>query len=271
MRLPVRLAAVLCSTLALASLTQAAEIRLGNRDTPGLIRAVELANAGSERVVVHLEPGGLYTLGEPDAGQALPPVEGRLQIHGNGAEIRRYASGPVTLFEIDARGSLSLHQLTLAEGTHGAIRNHGRLRLEQVNVVDNLADDAQAVIVNFGLFEAWHSDVAHNQTMSGGRDVAVLLNHGTMRLEQVRIQGNSVSRRFPTLVAVAGVLNYGELHIEGVQLDDNSVTDGFDGAMFEGIGLAGNGALKGRLDPLLVKRLDPLPRPFAPMQGWVGR
>jgi hypothetical protein len=249
----------------------AAEVHLGNRDTPGLIKAIERANSQAGRLVIHLAPGGIYTLGEPEAGQTLPIVQGRLQVIGNGAEIRRYAAGAVTLFEVEAGGSLSLHDLTLAEGSHGALRNHGKLRLERVSVVDSTATEAQAVVVNFGQFEAEDSRFAFNQVLGGGRDVAVLLNHGDMLLQRVQIDGNTVSRRFPTLVAVAGVLNYGQLQMFDVSFDHNEVSDGFGGLGTEGVALFGNSRLRGDLDPRHVRRLDSLPRPFAPIQGYVGR
>jgi len=263
------LTALLCA-LSLP-LAEAAEIRLGNRDTLGLIQAIEQANDCTERVVIQLAPGGIYTLGEPEAGQALPIVKGRVQVIGNGAEIRRYAAGAVTLFEVDAGGSLSLHDLTLAEGSHGALRNHGRLRLERVSVVDSTASEAQAVVVNFGRFEAEDSRFAFNQVLGGGRDVAVLLNHGDMLLQRVEIDGNTVSRRYPTLVAVAGVMNYGQLEMFSVSFDSNEISDGFGGMGAEGVALFGNSRLRGDLAPGRVQRLDALPRPFAPMQGYVGR
>ncbi len=262
---------VIPTLAALAAPLGATEIRLRNRDTPGLNRAIEQANASSERVVVHLAEGGIYTLGEPEAGQVLPPVRGKVQLIGNGAEIRRYAAGAVTLFEVATEGSLSLHDLTLAEGSHGALRNHGRLRLERVSVVDSTAAEAQAVVVNFGRFEAWDSQIAFNQVMGGGRDVAVVMNHGDMRLHSVRLDGNTVSRRFPTLVAVAGILNYGQLELLDVAFDQNAVSDGFGGLSYEGVVLAGNGGLRASIDHDLVRRLDALPRPFAPIQGFAGR
>lgn len=267
MFLPVRFSAALLLSLGCAGQTVASEVRLGNRDTPGLIQAIERANSQSERVVIHLSEGGIYTLGEPQAGQALPTISGTLQIHGNGAEIRRYAAGPVTLFEVEAGGSLSLHDLTLAEGSHGALRNHGNLRLERVSVVDSTAAEAQAVLVNYGRFEALESEFGFNQVMGGGRDVAVVLNHGDMLLQDVRIGGNTVSRRFPTLVAVAGILNYGDLQLYRVSFDNNEVNDSFGGMGVNGVALVGNGVLRGDVEADQVQRLDALPRPFAPMQG----
>lgn len=266
-----RISAILLLSLGFFQQAVATEVRLGNRDTPGLIQAIERANGHNERVVIHLSEGGLYTLGEPQSGQALPTISGKLQILGNGAEIRRYAAGPVTLFEVEASGSLSLHDLTLAEGSHGALRNHGKLRLERVSVVDSTAAEAQAVVVNFGRFEASESEFGFNQVMGGGRDVAVILNHGDMLLQDVRIGGNTVSRRFPTLVAVAGILNYGDLELFRVSFDNNEVNDRFGGMGVAGVALVGNGKLRGDLDARQVQRLDALPRPFAPVQGYVIR
>ncbi len=271
MSAPVKLSAILLLSLGCFQQAVAGEVRLGNRDTPGLIEAIERANSQSERMVIHLAEGGIYTLGEPQAGQALPTISGKLQILGNGAEIRRYAAGPVTLFEVEASGSVSLHDLTLAEGSHGALRNHGKLRLERVSVVDSTAAEAQAVVVNYGRFEALESEIGFNQVMGGGRDVAVILNHGSMLLQDVNISGNTVSRRFPTLMAVAGILNYGELELFDVSFDNNEVNDSFGGLGVAGVALVGNGKLRGDLDADQVQRLDSLPRPFAPIQGYASR
>lgn len=271
MSMPIRVSAILFLSIGSFQQAAASEVRLGNRDTPGLIEAIERSNNQAERVVIHLAEGGIYTLGEPQAGQALPTISGKLQILGNGAEIRRYAAGPVTLFEVEAGGSLSLHDLTLAEGSHGALRNHGKLRLERVSVVDSTAAEAQAVVVNYGRFEALESEFGFNQVMGGGRDVAVILNHGDMLLQDVSVGGNTVSRRFPTLMAVAGVLNYGELQLYRVSFDNNEVNDSFGGLGVSGVALVGNGRLRGDIDADQVQRLDALPRPFAPIQGYAIR
>jgi hypothetical protein len=212
-----------------APLLGAAEYHVANRDAAGLAAAIRHANATPQSDEIHLSENGLYALdGEAEAGLALPPVSGRLRLVGHGAEIRRNTSQPLALLEVARDGELDIDALTLAEGSRGAVRNHGILRLSHSAIVDGTTQSESAIVQNFGRFEARDSVIGYNQVAGAGRDAAIVLNYGTMRLERCRMAGNSLSRRYPTLAA-APLLNYGELALDTLALEDNAVIDGFEG------------------------------------------
>lgn len=205
-----------------------ADYYIANLDADGLAGAIRHANATPEPDVIHLAPHGLYTVADAGSGLALPPIRGRLTLLGQGAEIRRSTSEPIALIEVAADGELDVRDLTLAEGSRGAVRNHGILRLARSSIVDGTTLAENAIVQNFGTFAARDSVIGYNQVAGAGRDAAIVLNYGSMRLERCRVAGNSLSRRYPTLAA-APLLNYGELMLEALALEDNAIIDGFGG------------------------------------------
>jgi hypothetical protein len=217
------------ASLGMSPETSALEYHIANRDTDGLVAAIRHANASPEADVIHLAADGLYALrGEAEAGLALPPIQGRLSLVGHGAEIRRNTEQALALLEVAVGAELDIQALTLAEGSRGAVRNHGTLRLSHGAIVDGTTQFESAIVQNFGHFEARDSIIGYNQVAGAGRDAAIVLNYGSMRLERCRMAGNSLSRRYPTLAA-APVLNFGDLALEALTFDDNTIIDGFDG------------------------------------------
>jgi hypothetical protein len=208
---------------------RAADYYIANRDVAGLVGAMNHANQSAQADAIHLAEGGLYALsGEAESGLALPTVHGQLQLLGHGAEIRRNSGEPMALLEVAAGAELDIDSLTLAEGSRGAVRNHGILRLQRSAIVDGTTQSENAIVQNFGHFEARHSTIGFNQVAGAGRDAAIVVNFGSMRLEHCRVAGNSLARRYPTLAA-APLLNYGELALDALALEDNEIIDGFDG------------------------------------------
>jgi hypothetical protein len=207
----------------------ALDYHISDRDADGLVAAIRHANASPEADVIHLAADGLYALqGEAEAGLALPPVHGRLSLIGHGAEIRRNTGLALALLEVASGAELDIESLTLAEGGRGAVRNHGTLRLAHSAIVDGTTQFESAIVQNFGHFEARDSIIGYNQVAGAGRDAAIVLNYGSMRLERCRMAGNSLARRYPTLAA-APLLNFGDLALEALTFDDNTIIDGFDG------------------------------------------
>jgi hypothetical protein len=207
----------------------AADYHIANLDAPGLAGAIRRANATPQADVIHLAPDGLYSLGdEAESGLALPPIHGKLSLFGHGAEIRRNTSQPLALLEVASDGELDIVGLTLAEGGRGAVRNYGTLRLRNSAIVDGTTQSESAIVQNFGRLEASDSVFGFNQVAGAGRDAAIVLNYGSMRLERCRVASNSLSRRYPTLAA-APLLNYGDLVLDAIALEDNAVIDGFEG------------------------------------------
>lgn len=252
----------LLATLAGAAFCSApahgADYYIADRDVAALVAAIQRANASPAPDVIHLAQGGLYALdGESAPGVALPPLEGRLRIEGRGAELRRATSQPLALIEVAAEADVEIEGLTLAEGSRGSVRNFGRLRLSRSAIVDGTTYDESAIVQNFGRMDASDCVIGYNQVGGAGRDAGIVLNYGTMHLERCRVEGNSLGRRYPTLVA-ATLLNYGELVLEAIALDGNAVIDGFGGAASATWMNLGNGRLlaEGLMPTVGPQRID---------------
>jgi hypothetical protein len=207
----------------------AADYYVANRDTDGLVAAIRHANQNPGPDTIHLAEGGLYTISQPaEAGLALPPVVDRLTLLGYGAEVRRNSDQGMALLEVAANAELEIDALTLAEGSSGSVRNHGTLRLTNSAVVDGTTHSENAIVQNYGRFEARDSTIGYNLVTGAGRDAGIVMNYGSMHLERCRVAGNTLSRRYPSLAA-APVLNSGELQLDTLALEDNDVLDDFEG------------------------------------------
>jgi hypothetical protein len=218
------------SVLAIAAAAAgAAEYHIADRHTAALAAAIRQANATPEADVIHLAPDGLYFFAQASEDDlVLPRVVGQLTIAGHGAEIRRDTGEALALLEVVAGAKLSIDHLTLAEGGRGSVRNHGVLRLADSAIVDGTTHNENAIVQNYGRFEAERSMIGYNQVAGAGRDAAIVLNYGVMSLEGCKLAGNSLSRRWPTLAA-APILNFGEMRVANSAFEDNAIIDGFDG------------------------------------------
>lgn len=256
MRLPACL--LLAALLPLPA--HATEFRIGNRDVPALIAALQQANRTPGPHRIHLFPGGIYTLQLTDsAGLGLPPIQGELSIEGNKAEIRRYSNTRMTLLEVAAGGRATINDLTLAEGSLGALRNRGELVLNRVSITDSDADDARAIVLNYGELSLRDSLIGYNQIRKVGRDCGIVINLGELDMRDSRIVGNTVSRSAPEAAAAGAVLNFGKLRADRIQFADNDVADPFGGLAFSAVLNLDSGQVKG-LDPgsVLNEVLPPL-------------
>jgi len=222
-------------TLALALLSagttaSATDLVIGNRDTAALRSAIATAAADPDQPYrIVLATGGIYTLSDTLPGRlGLPPLAGKVTIDGRGAEIRRYSDRAMTLLRVDAGATVSLANLTLAEGNLGAIRNLGKLTLDHVKVTDNSGEGARGIIVNHGSLLVRDTEISHNEVHGSGRDAGTLVNFGELTLSHTLIARNSLSRRYPSL-ATATVLNHGQLTLADSNFTDNSVIDEFGG------------------------------------------
>lgn len=216
--------------LAAGNAASASDLVIGNRDTAALRRAIATAAADPDQAYrIVLAAGGIYTLSDTLPGRlGLPPLAGKITIDGRGAEIRRYSDRPMTLLQVDAGATVSLANLTLSEGSLGAIRNLGSLTLDHVKVTDNSGEGARGIIVNHGTLVARDTEISHNEVHGSGRDAGTLVNFGTLTLSKSLIARNSLSRRYPSL-ATAAVLNHGQLTLADSNFTDNSVIDEFGG------------------------------------------
>jgi hypothetical protein len=211
--------AIAALTLALAPRADAEIISVAPRDSAGLIAALDYANRTPGEDIIELAAGSLYLVG--DGANALPTIRSRIRILGNRAEIRRYAEGRVTLLTVAPAGHLRAEFLTLAEGTQGAIVNRGHVELHHVAISDNTAVGAQAIVTNFGTFVATDTGISNNEIAGAQRDAGIVLNYGDVTLRDCVFADNAVSRRYDSVVAVAGVLNFGRATLTRVALGGN--------------------------------------------------
>lgn len=222
-------ALLLACALAAAGMTQAADYHIADRQAAALAAAIRDANASPEADTIHLAVDGSYFFAQASEDDlVLPRVVGELAIAGHGAEIRRDTGEALALLEVMAGARLSIEHLTLAEGGRGSLRNHGTLRLADSAIVDATTHEENAIVQNYGRFEAARSMIGYNQVAGAGRDAAIVLNYGTLSLDGCRLAGNSLARRWPTLAA-APIVNFGQMRIVSSTFEDNAVIDGFDG------------------------------------------
>lgn len=215
--------------LLLAQSAHGAEIQVADRDTRGLIRALQQANQSPQQTTIQLARHGLYTLTEAaDAarGIGLPAFKGNVVIEGNQAEIRRYSEADFTLIVVGNNAQVKIQDLTLAEGTEGAILNHGRLELRRVKVVDNIARHHPAIIENYGEIRIIDSQISFNQLDGAQRDAGTVVNYATLHIDGTEIAHNWISRRYDSLYAASAVLNYGRLNLRSVQISQNTAEIG---------------------------------------------
>lgn len=243
---------LLIGTMALPACSS--QVELPNNDPRALVDAIRASNKSPGTQTIRLARNGLYVLAsEAEPGLLLPSIRGKLLIEGNGAEIRAYTSSRVALLEVAEPGNVMLRQLSLAEGSDGAIRNFGKLSLESSRVVDSTGDRASAIVLNHGELVARHSEFAYNALDDGQRDAGTVLNYGKLTLLDSRIHDNRVQRARPGLVAAGAVLNMGMLKFESTLLENNIAVDGaIDGGRpgylrFAGILNLGNGRVQGKL------------------------
>lgn len=238
---------LLASTLGLGACTRGTEVEIANNDSAGLVRAIRAANATPGHDSIRLARNGLYVLGtEAQAGLLLPGLEGDITIEGNHAEIRGYSQNPAALLQVEEGAKASIENLVLAEGTDGAVRNYGELRMVNVAIVDSSVDGMPAIVLNHGRFEATAVEVAYNLMLASRRDAGTVLNYGQMKLSGSRIHGNRVLGRYPTMAVAGGILNFGAIEADDLQLEDNELPDEAVTALaYDGILNVGNGSFSG--------------------------
>ncbi len=216
--------AILLSALVLPT-AQGANIRVPDRDTAALIRAIDQANSSDQVTTIQLARHGLYTLtaSAPNSpGFGLPVLRSHIVIEGNQAEIRRYARADFTLVAVADSGDVTINDLSLAEGSEGAVLNHGTLELRRVKIIDNQARHQSAIVENYGNIRFFAGEISHNQLDGAERDAGTVINYGNLLIDGTRIAGNWISRRYDSLYAASAVLNYGDLQLRGVQINENT-------------------------------------------------
>jgi predicted outer membrane repeat protein len=161
--------------LAGASPVSGARMEVAAGDVPGLIAALNAANADPAVDVIALAAGGRYGLtdvyGTATGQNGLPVVSSDVVVEGNNAVIARYPwSGMVNMFrffKVGAGGSLTLNDLVLEGGyatNGGAVYNTNHLVMNNVILRANRAMSGGGAIYNY--------------------------NNGWVELNRVTLQGN---------------------------------------------------------------------------------
>lgn len=226
--------------------------------TAELVQAIHLANRDQEIDVIELQRG-LYVLDEvhaPAQHAALPSITSPILIRGNGAELRRYAGTDFRLLHVAEQGQLRLERVVLAEGSLGAIRNHGKAELRRVSMVDSTSTGSYAIVENFGQMSLEHCEVSFNTVAGAQRDAGTMVNWGELKLVNTTFEGNLLTRRHQGVALASSVLNYGQADIQDVVIADNNAEGDEDaGAPRAPLVNLGNGRLQLRL----VRERDNLP------------
>ncbi len=206
--IPTRL--LLSCSLALLATACTRETTIADHDGKALVEALAAAQSGNGPHRIILARRGSYVLSLPsETGLLLPSITGELTIEGNGAEIRSYADGDVALLEVGRKGNVTLRDLALAEGSDGAIRNFGTLRLVSTQVLDSTGNRSSSIVLNRGRLQMEDSIVAFNSLDGSERDSGTVLNYGELLVKNARVHDNFVAH------GVNGVLNLGRGSIEG--------------------------------------------------------
>jgi len=226
--------------------------------TEGLIEAINAANANPDVDIITMERA-LYVLdsiSDENQRSALPAITTSMVIRGNGAELRRYSELDFRLFHVSETGHLRLEHVVLAEGSVGAIRNHGTAELHRVALVDSTARGASAIVENYGEMRLRECEVSFNTVAGASRDAGTIVNWGKLWLNATNFQGNQLSRRYQGVALASTVLNYGTAEIEDVVISENVAGDiDNEGAPQAPLVNLGNG----RLEMRLVREHDNLP------------
>jgi hypothetical protein len=224
------------------------ETEIANLDSKALVAAIRAANQRPGPDWIRLSKGGLYTLrDQADAGLLLPTINGELIIDGQGAEIRRGSNTRSAVLQVARDGKVTLNNLSLAEGSDGAVRNYGTLRLQSVKITDSSSWDHSAIVLNHGKLHATDSEIAYNELPMNRRDGGTVVNYGELVLDNTRIHDNLVLARYPSLVAAGAILNLGTIRLSESGIDHNSADDELAPLNWDGIIDLGNGRVDGNL------------------------
>ena len=256
---PLVYALLIFSTPAVLS---AAVFHIAPGDVPGLIAAINTANANGEENTINLEPG-TYTLtrinNEDFGPSGLPSIVGEININGGNAKatiIERDQNAPgFRIIHIEDSGKLSINGLTIRGGgvdvrpggAGGGIANGGTLTVTQSIIARNIAN-AGGAIVNFKTARLTRSTLnLNNGLVLGG---AVFNQSGTFAIDNSTINENTapeggglfnnpnstitiinstISNNVATGFAGGGIENNGTLQITNSTISRNQAAPGLEG------------------------------------------
>jgi hypothetical protein len=210
-------------------------------DVPGLIAAINTANANGEENTIILD-AGIYTLTTRDnftvfptlGSNGLPVVTSVLTLRGAGAEvtsIARDASAPsFRILVVAATGTLKLDGLTIRGGggvpeNGGGVASEGRVSVISTTITQNRTASSGGGLFNTGAMTITNSTIANNFGSTGGG--GGIANRGTMTITDSTISGNGVFDQ-----EGGGIINSGTLVIINSTIANNLSGDGTGGGLF---------------------------------------
>lgn len=178
------------------------DFNVAANDTPGLISALSNASSYPTTQVICLG-GGTYTLTASNhwgsaGANGLPLITSGIIIEGNGAVITHSSAEAFRFFQLTLNGRLTLHQLTLSNGSGtargGAIYSAGLLTLDTVTVQSNTAPlEGGGLFIDRGSANVRRSTIAGNTTTNNqGKGGGIFLSRGSLNIENSTISGNTI-------------------------------------------------------------------------------
>ncbi|MBL1118325.1 hypothetical protein JK364_39055 [Streptomyces sp. 110] len=203
------------------------DIQVECNDIPGLVDAINQANANGGRIT--LAPRCTYTLTAPDnPDDGLPEITGDVTISGNGSTIRRdpEAAENFRIFHVVSGGTLTLKSLTVRGGVSsnfggGALNEQGTLNLNDTVFKDNSANTGGGVSNNGGQLHLDRTTVERNSAAMFGGGVLNTAN-GTMTMK-----GGSLLKNRAATSNGGGLENQvGTASLESVSVRGNTGIEG---------------------------------------------
>lgn len=199
-------------------------------DSEGLASAIVAANENPGADVVEIE-AGLYSLQQQIPSShglvALPVITDDLVIRGDRAELRAYTAKAVHLLQIAKGAEVRIIGVTLAEGSDGALVNFGNTELKRVQIIDQSTRTASAIVSNFGNIQLWRCELSFNTVNNAAQNAGTIVNYGLAKIQNTRMVGNVVSRRFESLMLASAILNYGSAELTDVKVSDSEAIESF--------------------------------------------
>ncbi|TMU92921.1 hypothetical protein [Streptomyces sp. DASNCL29] len=215
------------AVLPIGAASAAEDIRVACNDIPGLVDAINQANANGGRIT--LASRCTYTLTTPDnPDDGLPEITGDVTISGNGSTIRRDpdATDSFRIFHVVSGGTLTLKSLTVTGGLSsdsggGALNEQGTLNLNDTVFKENFAVTGGGVSNNGGQLNLERTTVERNTAASFGGGV---LNTGDGTATMKR--GSLLKNRAVTSNGGGFENQVGTATLESVSVRGNTAIEG---------------------------------------------
>lgn len=209
---------------------QAMVFNVERGDSKALADAIVAANDNPGADVIELE-AGLYSLQQQIPSShglvALPVITDDLVIRGDRAELRAYTAKAVHLLQIAKGAQVQIIGVTLAEGSDGALVNFGNTELRRVQIIDQSTRTASAIVSNYGNIQLRRCELSFNTVNNAAQNAGTIVNYGLAKIQNTRMIGNIVSRRFESLMLASAILNYGSAELSDVKVSDSEAIESF--------------------------------------------